>query len=215
MFHALKFNTENVYFWSDLHRGHNRDFIIEPRGFKTVWEHDKELLNRLNNKVGKNDVFFLLGDNVLAKQNSFDKLEELFSNINCETVFCMSGNHYGGLKKFVEKYSVGINAEFMFHILNFKGKTINVIPNYFEVDVCGQFIVLSHYSILSWNKMHRGSFMIFGHSHHNLSKAKECEFYINGKVLDVGVESCPEPISFREVCDYMESRENPKLTPKF
>jgi calcineurin-like phosphoesterase family protein len=215
MFHALNFNTENVYFWSDIHYSHAQPFILEPRGFKTVWESDKELLNRLNKKVGKNDILFLLGDTVLAKQNSFDKLEELFGNINCETIFCMGGNHFGGLKRFVEKYWVGTNTEFMFHELDFRGKRIKIISNYFEIEVCGQFIVLSHYPILSWNKKPRSSFALFGHVHGGLNKSEECEFYIKGKVLDVGVESCPEPISFNEVCAYMENRKNPELIKHF
>ena len=38
-----------VYITSDLHFGHNRNFIYESRGFSSIEEHDKIPYNIINN----------------------------------------------------------------------------------------------------------------------------------------------------------------------
>jgi calcineurin-like phosphoesterase family protein len=54
-----------------------------------------------------------------------------------------------------------------------------------KIDLGGvhkQRIVLSHYPLRSWNQMHRGAWMLHGHSHGNLED-------IGGKIMDVGVDT--------------------------
>ena len=55
-------------------------------------------------------------------------------------------------------------------------------------------VVLSHYPLLRWDRMHYGSFMLHGHVHGTLP------FDPNVKRYDVGVDSNNfEPISFEEI----------------
>lgn len=51
-----------IWLTSDWHIGHNKDFIFEPRGFKTVDEMNSEILKRHNEIVSPEDTVYILGD---------------------------------------------------------------------------------------------------------------------------------------------------------
>ena len=51
-----------VFFTGDLHFGHENVIAFDRRPFATVEEMDAELIRRWNNKVGKGDLVYLLGD---------------------------------------------------------------------------------------------------------------------------------------------------------
>ena len=86
-------------------------------------------------------------------------------------------------------------------------KTVHLVPNYYEIFVNKQPIVLCHYAILSWNGMSHGSWHIFGHSHNSLKETNWVNNnYLNGKCLDVGVESCESPMSFNELKIVMDNK---------
>jgi len=77
-----------------------------------------------------------------------------------------------------------------------------------DVKVEGQNIFLFHYACRVWNKSHRGSWQLYGHSHSNL------EPWDNQ--LDVGVDNIAKlvgeyrPISFYEVQKYIDSVGHPR-----
>ena len=43
-----------VWFTSDLHLGHNKPFLYEPRGFKNIQEHDNAIIENWNIHVKYN-----------------------------------------------------------------------------------------------------------------------------------------------------------------
>lgn len=53
--------------------------------------------------------------------------------------------------------------------------------NYREIKLGSQHIVMSHYAMRVWNRSHRGSIMLYGHSHGSLPG--------NSQSLDVGVDA--------------------------
>ena len=55
-----------IYFTSDLHFNHNKNFIYESRGFKSIEEHDKEIIKNWNNIIKDNDDVYILGDLMLG-----------------------------------------------------------------------------------------------------------------------------------------------------
>lgn len=55
-----------IFFTSDLHFGHNRDFIIEPRGFASIEAHDRTLIANWNKVVSPEDDVYILGDLMLG-----------------------------------------------------------------------------------------------------------------------------------------------------
>ena len=86
----------------------------------------------------------------------------------------------------------------------------NWVKPYYELKVPmggvrAQRICLFHYAQRTWNQMHRGAWMLHGHSHGNLPD-------IGGKTFDVGVDCHGfAPVSLEEVTAIMSRR--PVVTP--
>lgn len=55
-----------IYLTSDWHFGHNKDFLYEPRGFKTIKEHNQKLIENHNSIVNDDDDVYVLGDLMLS-----------------------------------------------------------------------------------------------------------------------------------------------------
>jgi calcineurin-like phosphoesterase family protein len=102
----------------------------------------------------------------------------------------MPGNHFAGVKQLAK--------------FDFRAGTGRVVwlPNYFEIIVEDELLILSHYPIASWRDMHRGAWHLHGHVHGAFKESLFCGS--EGKVLDVGVEVCEYPISFGAVRCSME-----------
>ena len=73
------------------------------------------------------------------------------------------------------------------------------MPNYVEVVVGNQFLVLSHYPILSFNSQSNGAICVYGHVHGNLIKNEIGKLYSEARTVEVTVEACPHPITLREL----------------
>ena len=58
-----------IYFTSDFHFNHNREFVWEKRGYKNIDEMNKDLLQKYNSKVSSKDEVYILGDVALANRN--------------------------------------------------------------------------------------------------------------------------------------------------
>ena len=66
-----------VFLSSDTHFNHQRGFVYEPRGFSSVEEINEEIIRRWNEKVGKSDMVFHLGDVMLGdNQKGIDCLKD-------------------------------------------------------------------------------------------------------------------------------------------
>lgn len=55
----------NIYFISDLHFCHNRDFVYGPRGYHSIYEHDEAIIEAWNKTVAYDDTVYILGDIML------------------------------------------------------------------------------------------------------------------------------------------------------
>ena len=51
-----------VWFTSDTHFFHNKDFCYKARGFETVEEMNQEIIRRHNEVVAPDDIVYILGD---------------------------------------------------------------------------------------------------------------------------------------------------------
>jgi len=56
----------NIYFTSDTHFGHNKDFLWSPRGYNNIYEHDKDIIKKWNNIISYDDEVYHLGDVMLG-----------------------------------------------------------------------------------------------------------------------------------------------------
>ena len=69
--------------------GHNREFIYGPRGFNSIEEHDKTIIQNWNSLVSWEDEVWLLGDCILNDNESgIRKLNQLAGKI-----YIIAGNH--------------------------------------------------------------------------------------------------------------------------
>ena len=85
-----KYNEDTkVWLMSDLHLGHDRDFLWAKRGFSNVQEHNETILNNIKTCVGENDEFYILGDLTLG---NLDAAAPLLAKIPGH-VHVILGNH--------------------------------------------------------------------------------------------------------------------------
>lgn len=78
-----------IYFISDLHLQHNKEFIFTPRGFNTVEDMNETLIKNINDTVGEQDQLYILGDLVLG--GNVDP--SIIKRINCQHIYMIIGNH--------------------------------------------------------------------------------------------------------------------------
>ena len=72
-----------IWFTSDMHFGHDRGFVYEPRGFKSIYENDKAIISRWNEVVAPEDDVYILGDVMLMD-----------NNYGCSCLMQLKGNKY-------------------------------------------------------------------------------------------------------------------------
>ena len=78
-----------IYLTSDLHFGHDREFIWGPRGFSNVQDHDEAIIKNWNKTVSCDDTIFCLGDCMLNdNEGGVRKLKQLAGHI-----YIVPGNH--------------------------------------------------------------------------------------------------------------------------
>lgn len=78
-----------IYFTSDLHLQHQREFLYKPRGFSSIEEHDAAIVERWNATVGDDDEVYVLGDLML---NNNERGMELLSQLKGK-IHVVRGNH--------------------------------------------------------------------------------------------------------------------------
>lgn len=78
-----------IFFTSDTHFGHDREFLWGPRGFESAAAHDEALIANWNAVVGEDDDVYVLGDLMLG-DNEYGKscVERLNGHI-----YLIRGNH--------------------------------------------------------------------------------------------------------------------------
>lgn len=92
----------NIWFTSDLHFGHDRDFVWKVRGFENVEEMNKAIVERFNSKIQPEDTVYILGDLMLGDNVAG---EECLSKLNGKKIIIL-GNHDTSKRiKIYEKYA--------------------------------------------------------------------------------------------------------------
>ena len=59
-----------IYFSSDLHFNHNKDFIYEARGFTNIFDMNEKIIKNFHHIVNPEDDLYLLGDIFLGELES-------------------------------------------------------------------------------------------------------------------------------------------------
>lgn len=78
-----------IYFSSDLHLCHNKEFLYKPRGFDNIEDMNKAIIKNFNKVITANDDLYLLGDIML---NDNEKGMYYFSQLPGR-IHLIFGNH--------------------------------------------------------------------------------------------------------------------------
>lgn len=87
-----------IFCTSDLHLGHDKDFVVQARGFETVEDMNAEIIRRWNERVYPDDDVYVLGDLTLG---DVEEGIRLIAKLN-GYLHIMRGNH--DTDKKVERY---------------------------------------------------------------------------------------------------------------
>lgn len=193
----LKHSPESrVFFTSDFHGKHDKEFVWKSRGFNSREEHWEFWINKTNELVRKQDILFHLGDLLLnATEKDF---EELNSRLNCETIYHLWGNHesvpHRVYRTALEK-QFGPNLE----VYPFRVGKVVFLGDYQEIIVNGQYIVCCHFPISEFNNQSHLGWHFSAHSH-QLHQDQP------GKALNVGFDYWKKPVDFSELKAMMDLR---------
>ena len=179
-----KYNEDTkVWLMSDLHLGHDRDFVWAKRGLSNVQEHNEKLIENIRTCVEENDEFFILGDLTLG---DLDAAAAYLRQIPGH-VHVILGNH--DTERRIEFYeSLGWDVQFA------------TVIHYGK-----QRFYLSHYPTNTANegedKLSLATVNLYGHTHQNW---RWCENQFFSFCV------CPEannnyPLSLQEIIEYMKT----------
>jgi len=172
----------NIWFTSDNHHYHKNilKFCPRTRKGKDHIEMTELMIAKWNDQVSLGDTVYCLGD---FSFTTSEKTSEILRRLN-GAIYLIKGNHDNWL-----------NAE--------TAKRFERVSDYMEHKIDGVDVCLFHYPIMEWNKMHRDSFMLYGHVHGK-------DMGIIGKAMDVGIDARPQRdmglFSWDEVRKYMKNR---------
>lgn len=82
--------VSKIFFTSDTHFNHDREFVYSPRGFKTIQEMNRTLVKNWNETVGDDDDIYVLGDFFLG--TDFNYIQEVLNKLNGR-IHLVTGNH--------------------------------------------------------------------------------------------------------------------------
>lgn len=77
-----------IYLTSDLHLGHDREFIWGSRGYESITEMNLDYVIKWNTTVSDDDDIYILGDLMLGDKSNIKYLEQLKGKIHI-----VLGNH--------------------------------------------------------------------------------------------------------------------------
>ena len=120
---------------------------FDNRPFKTTKEMHQHFLEEWNKQITNGDTIYILGDMSLRGRN--DELISLVAQLKGKKIL-IKGNH-DDLSDYRYKQ--------LFHeICDYKEITDCIGGTAFK-------LVLSHYPILMWNGQHKGTILLYGHTH--------------------------------------------------
>ena len=182
-----------IWFISDTHFNHDREFCWGPRGFKNIEESNRTIFSNWNEKIGVDDDVYMLGDFFLGRDN--DYVEKTLAKLNGR-IHLIIGNHDTPAK-------LRIYA---------KAKNVVEIAWSTQIEYNGRKFYLSHYPTLTADLNSNPDHCVFGIFGHTHSKNK---FYEDRPYMyNVAVDAHNNyPVSIEEV--YNDIQEEIKKCYKF
>ena len=173
-----------IYFTADLHLGHKNVVQLCHRPFSTAEEMDEALISRWNDRVGKKDTVYIVGDLLWDKK----QVAAYLSRLQGQKIL-ITGNHDAQWLK-----APGA-ADFFQQILP-----------YLQLRTEGRSLTLCHYPLLEWagsrpdDGKHMG-YLIHGHIHNRIDPLYDSLFR-RPHALNAGVDiNHYRPVTFEELLE--------------
>ncbi len=157
-----------IFLTSDLHMGHDREFVWKVRGYDSVQAMNLAQIQKWNETVEDGDDIYVLGDLMLGDSNNIEFIKQLKGKIHI-----VLGNHdtanrekmYRELPNVVEIAEVGIRLQYKKH-----------------------HFILTHYPMLTGNlekeSLKQMTLNLYGHTHQLTNFYNDMPF-----MFHVGVDS--------------------------
>lgn len=195
---------KNIWFTSDPHayhknicRGTTAWDITDQQGeqrvrdFDTPEEMTEAIVKSWNSVVKPDDELWCLGDWSFAGHPNIKRFRD---QLNCKNIHLIFGNHDQHIEPINSPYRGCFSSCQYYKEISFK----------IDSQISGKYgktlIILSHYPMTVFNKMHHGAIMLHGHCHGTLPDT-------GGKIMDVGVDTNNlYPYHIDEIIDIMKHR---------
>jgi calcineurin-like phosphoesterase family protein len=189
------FKASEVFFTSDIHFFHDNIIKYCNRPWANVNDMTAGIIENWNNKVPNDDCHvFIVGDLAMGGIRRASELASCLSKMK-GVKHLVPGNHDTYLFKSDECMSQLVIQQPLTEI-------------YIEDDGARhgrQSIILCHYAMKIWNNSHKGSWHLFGHSHHTMPPD------LTRKAFDVGIDGSGygyAPLSYFDVKNIMKNHNN-------
>jgi calcineurin-like phosphoesterase family protein len=174
------------WYTADLHFGHSniRKHCPDTRNFEIVEEMDIAVMWRVQERVGKDDILYILGDFAVCSDAEY--VRHCFHMLPGRKRLIL-GNHDLDSKGRVNK---------VIRDLPWDQPPVHALETTDE----GCHVYLHHYACRVWPHHLRGGYHLFGHSHGSLEP--------QGRSRDVGID-CPDtnfaPLTFKEIQESLDA----------
>lgn len=177
-----------IFVTSDLHFGHDREFLWGPRGFKSSIEHDEAVIRNWNSVVEPEDTVYVLGDIMLGdNKHGIECMRRLNGHIHL-----IRGNHDTDHRWYEVYRTIGDNIRF--------GGCAELI-HYRKYH-----FYLSHFPTMTGNlekeSLHQMTLNLFGHTH-SKDKFYEDRPYMYNVSLDANNNT---PVLLDDIIEHMKEK---------
>ena len=174
------------FYSADLHFGHAaiRQHCRATRNFAIIEEMDIAIMCAINERVGKDDILYIIGDFAVCSDAEY--VRHCFSLINGRKVLIL-GNHDIDRKGRIRKD---------LRDLPWDQPPVHALETTDE----GCHVFMHHYGCRVWPRHLHGAYHLFGHSHGSLPPL--------GRSRDVGIDCADtnfSPMTFKEIQESLVS----------
>jgi calcineurin-like phosphoesterase family protein len=174
-----------IFVTSDLHFGHDRGFLYEPRGFKNIEDHDETVIANWNNVVSDEDDVYVLGDLMLNdNEHGVECIKRLKGKIHI-----VYGNHDTDARKALYN-ELGVVVHGWADVIKYRK----------------YHFYLSHYPTMTGNleaeSLHQCAINLFGHTHQQFNFYQDIPF-----MYHVGCDSHNNtPVLLDDIIDEIKAK---------
>ena len=175
-----------IWFTSDLHLNHNREFVYKPRGFNCIEDMNEAIFRTWKEQVKDSDIVYILGD--LGLNITENQLKEYVERLNGD-IHIILGNHDTPNRIKVYEQCSNVSEITYAKMLKYKGHKF----------------YLSHYPSLVSNNRGQPLINLCGHTH----TKNPLEHWSLGNIIHVELDAWNmKLVNIDEVLEFTRNKNN-------